>query len=521
MHRLFVVMGFVFAVAACGGSGGAPDGGGPMDSGHTPDASTPDGGENPDGSVPDAGNGGGSGDSGQPMNDAGQPDSGGLGDGGVVALVPVLPCTDSIASVYIAPTGLPAFTPSARGDIVRCAHDYTLDAGGVQSQLSGKNIAPSQITATSGTDVFRIAYRTEHRDGGEAIGTAKLFLPSNRIASQLPVIVAAHGSDGIADSCAPSMGLTDSAELTMPFAAQGYAVIAPDYAGLGNEGIQAYLDARETAYSTLDAARALRKLIAPGAFTSQVAITGHSQGGGAALAAQALVKTYGADGELGAVAVFAAEYQTRLNSFGYVTAMGITGQNVGTITNIALGVAKPPIYEMRQYALEVNFFGDADGLDGFPAAKAQALVNAINTDCLVALGAAIPATSVYVSDLTDDTLRTGFLSCVDGGTCTSPGKEMFDYLNDNILEQDSTGAPILYVQGLSDIIMVPNEEAACNVIKLTGDGAAPTVCVDSSADHTSVVTRNAAYAVSWVAARLAGQQQPPCAYTTALPTCTP
>src|SRR5581483_6235380 len=416
-----------------------------------------------------------------------------------------------VSAVYVTPAGYEA---ASLGDVLLCAHDVTLDAGDCTAQLLGKSI--TDITPTTGTDVFRIAYRTSRADGGPGASTAKVFLPLVPRSVPLPVIVVAHGTTGMADNCAPSMNATDTAEMNMPFAAQGYAVVMPDYAGLGNEGAQGYLDARDTAHSTLDAARALRKLLPDGALNDQIAIVGHSQGGGAALASQALVRSYGADGTLSAVAVFAAEYQTRLDSFGFVSAL----RQPNNLT-IGLGVAKPPIYVMRQYAYEMNQRGSSTGGDGFPAAKASSLVNAVNTECLVVLGGAVQALAPHVGDLMDDALRTGFLSCVDDGGCSGEGQALYAYLQANMLPADPQGAPVLYVQGLNDIIMPAAEEAACNVEKLNADGIVPALCVDGSADHTTVVEREASYVVKWVDATLSHAALPVCPATGSLPACTP
>jgi pimeloyl-ACP methyl ester carboxylesterase len=304
----------------------------------------------------------------------------------------------------------------------------------------------------------------------------------------------------------------------MPFAGTGYAVIAPDYAGLGNGGAQGYLDNEDTGHSALDAARALRKLV-PGAFSTKIIFIGHSQGGGASLSAQALASSYGADGEVIGIIVFAAEWQTRLNSFAYIDAL-----NSPSELTILDGVADPPIYVMRQYAYQINDVGDLSGGDGFPAAKASELVDDVQTECLTALGGVVQADGPYLRDLVDPTLSAGVLACVNGAGadagCTGTGLAFYDYLSNNILTGDPNGAPVVYIQGLADIIMPPAQEAACNIAKLEADGVPIQLCVDAAATHTNVVQRNAAYALSWVSATLAGTAVPSCTEA-GLPACAP
>ena len=40
--------------------------------------------------------------------------------------VPSIPCTDTLADVYVTPTNLPPMTHATRGDVVRCALDFSL-----------------------------------------------------------------------------------------------------------------------------------------------------------------------------------------------------------------------------------------------------------------------------------------------------------------------------------------------------------------------------------------------------------
>ncbi len=399
---------------------------------------------------------------------------------------------------------------------MRCAPDAQLSTSDESTQLSGKGV--THVTPVSATHTFRLSYRTTRAGTVEGIGTARVFLPQTARSTPLPIVVTAHGSDGLGTSCAPSKDPTGNAELSIPFASQGYAVIAPDYAGLGNDGTQGYLDNPDTAHSVLDAARALRKLI-PGAFSNQIVLVGFSQGGGAVLSAQALARAYGADGEVAAVVVFAAQWQTRLDSFAYVQALA----NPTELT-ILTGVSKPTVYVMRQYAWQMNHVGTTTGGAAFPANNADNLEGAAQTQCLVAMGASVQTFAPHVGDLFEPAFRTALLACAQSSTadpaCTGNGRAFHEFLTGNILTADAAGAPILYTQGLNDIVMDPAEEAACNLDKLRADGADVQVCVDSPAQHTDVVGRNVAFALQWVEAKLAGTSAPTCS-AAGLPTCKP
>jgi pimeloyl-ACP methyl ester carboxylesterase len=302
-------------------------------------------------------------------------------------------------------------------------------------------------------------------------------------------------------------------EIALPFAARGYAVIAPDLAGLGNEGTQAYLDNREQGQALLDGARALRKLLKSGAFSTKIVLAGYSQGGGAVLSAQALARTYGADGEVAVVASFAAQWPTRLESFGFLDLL----KRPDDLT-IALGYTKPVVAVLRTYAWFANSGRLASG--GIPLNKRDALTGSIESLCLIAFGGAMQAQAPRVRDFIDDELRQGLLACINPVTdakCTGAAREYHEFLTKNHLAADPKGAPILYVQGMLDTVMPVAEEASCNVAKLRKDGAKLTVCTDSGATHASLPDRNIAKTITRIETMLSGAPVTDCSDT--LPAC--
>ena len=118
-----------------------------------------------------------------------------------------------------------------------------------------------------------------------------------------PLMAWAHGTVGSADVCAPSFtsrSERDSRYLNH-WLAQGYAVVATDYQGLGTPGLHPYGLTRPLAYGVLDSIRAVMH----GSFgvSPRVVIFGQSQGGRAAFA----------------TAVYAKAYAPELNIVGVVT----------------------------------------------------------------------------------------------------------------------------------------------------------------------------------------------------------
>ncbi len=107
-----------------------------------------------------------------------------------------------------------------------------------------------------------------------------------------PLVAWAHGTTGVADLCAPSWQTRSFRDLAYldTWLAQGFAVVATDYQGLGTPGPHPYLATRPEAYSVLDSIRAARKAFPD--LAGKVIVVGQSQGGGAAFATAALAPDY-------------------------------------------------------------------------------------------------------------------------------------------------------------------------------------------------------------------------------------
>ncbi len=368
-------------------------------------------------------------------------------------------------------------------------------------------------------NVYRIAFRTTRGNGSAGVSTARVYLPQTPAELPLPVLVGAHPTEGIADSTAPSMSPTSNEDLALPWAGLGGAIIVPDYAGLGNEGVQGYLDNHDQAHSVLDGARALRKFLSQGALEKRVGIIGYSQGGGAALSAQALASTYG-DGDVAFVIAFAPEWPTRDNSFQFVTML----ENPDLLT-IETGISYDVVEVMRTYAYFANYVGTKHADDGFPASERSDFDGSINAMNEVVLGGWIQGVAPTISGFIDDTFRTTTLACITKGasdaSCVDPGKSFYAFMQNDYVKADPNGAKVLFVQGLADYVMPAPAEGACNVDKLVSDGLEPQVCVDAPAQHTDVVGRNTDFALSWASALLAGKDLPACTQGVIMPPCVP
>ena len=145
---------------------------------------------------------------------------------------------------------------------------------------------------------LRILYSsTDGIDGRSPVTVSgALFLPKGEPpAGGWPILAWAHGTTGIADICAPSFTGRSGRdrEYLNHWLAQGYAIVASDYQGLGTPGLHPYMQTRPAAYSVLDSVRAALSGV-PG-LANKVVVIGQSQGGGAAFATAGFAATYAPD----------------------------------------------------------------------------------------------------------------------------------------------------------------------------------------------------------------------------------
>jgi dienelactone hydrolase len=193
--------------------------------------------------------------------------------------------------------GTPARLPGRRhGDVIR-----------------HKAIGGDPAVAGSGVTQL-VIYRTQDGAGHAVPASGVVSLPKGRAPKGgWPVITWAHGTTGAADSCAPSLDSAASPvhayvayayPLFTRWLKAGYAVVRTDYQGLGTAFDHEYLIGAAEGHSVLDMVRAARRAL-PGRLSNNVIISGHSQGGHAALFAAAEAPRYTPDLRLRGTVAFA------------------------------------------------------------------------------------------------------------------------------------------------------------------------------------------------------------------------
>jgi alpha-beta hydrolase superfamily lysophospholipase len=156
-----------------------------------------------------------------------------------------------------------------------------------QRKLSGQ-------AALKGASSTLLLYSSTGLDGKPVPVSAVLSVPKGKAPKGgRPIVSWAHGTTGIADQCAPSRSNLQQGydhPLMERWIKAGYAVVRTDYQGLGTAGPHPYLNGDAEGHDVLDAVTAARQ--ADGDIANAVAISGHSQGGQAALFAAALAPKY-------------------------------------------------------------------------------------------------------------------------------------------------------------------------------------------------------------------------------------
>ncbi|RSL58836.1 hypothetical protein CEP54_007569 [Fusarium duplospermum] len=166
-------------------------------------------------------------------------------------------------------------------DFYETAKNFSVSKPGDLLKL--KPIPADNLTVPIGTAVYKIQYMSLDLDNKTTVpATAFIAVPFVRGRDPFNVIAYAHGTTGMFRGCAPSTSsfFFDYDSWT-PLIHAGYAVVATDYAGLGNnQTAHKYISSAAQANDVLYSVIAARKAF-PLDLSKKWASIGHSQGGGA------------------------------------------------------------------------------------------------------------------------------------------------------------------------------------------------------------------------------------------------
>ncbi len=416
------------------------------------------------------------------------------------------PCTEDFDAVYAAQ----AAGEDALGSVVACQADQAVDASGVAERLSAAEVVGVETKA--GYHSYRIAYRTNRGPETPGTGSGRLYVPD--LPGPRPVVVVAHGSAGLADHCAPSRYApkASSDALAMPWVASGFVTVLPDYAGLGNAGVQGYGNRVDTSYSVIDAGRAAATL--PGTLP-QVVIVGHSQGGGVALAAQALAAGYAPELEL----IAAISVAGNLGDDRTLLALRFPGLAIAGGAGVTLAVTL-----LSFYADWANVADESKGGDILHPDIRDHVVASTESECIYDLVASVNTASAdyqvpaSVGEIVDPTLRAAIVACDKSDDCDGAVAAYVQRRRANVSPPDPKGAPVLMLSGSEDV-QSPLTRQACTRDYLQAGGLVPTTCAFSGENHFTIVGASIRHALDWTEANLAGEPLPDCPDPLEYPEC--
>ena len=341
--------------------------------------------------------------------------------------------------------------------------------------VPGSIIRSEPIEAFAGAKAWRVLYRSTGLSN-ESIAVSGIVVAPDKAppAGGYPLVAWAHPTTGIARRCAPSLDthvLNTIPDLRLMIA-QGYAVAATDYAGLGTEGPHPYLVGLSAGRTVLDSVRAARALTKAG---ETFAVWGHSQGGHAVLWSGELAPTYAPDLKLVGVAAAAPAIDlAKLFKDDHSTPAG------KIFTALALSSWSKVYYV---------------GLDTIIGASDRLFVNWIGQQCLT------NRLDLFIDSLAVRFMNKQFLR--SDPVSTTPWDE---FIIRNSPGRRPPNAPLFLAQGSDDLLITPaiTQDFATGVCQNGGI----VQILEMKADHLSIAQVSASSVIAWMADRFAGKPAP-------------
>ncbi len=188
--------------------------------------------------------------------------------------------TGSAAAAIPAPKGLPDFysVPSPLSSVAGALVKY-------------QKLGSGDLHGT----VYRVMYVSKSLQNKAVPVTGLVIVPSMPPpAGGYKVVTWSHGTNGMADQCAPSLDPTSDVPLANDLLDQGWEVTSSDYQGEGTPGLMPYLAGVTSARNTIDIVRAAQKIPKANASKTYV-VWGHSEGGQTAMFALDIASSYAPD----------------------------------------------------------------------------------------------------------------------------------------------------------------------------------------------------------------------------------
>ncbi len=234
-------------------------------------------------------------------------------------------------------------TKPARGALMQSPPPRitSMTAADFTALLTAKSASLLQLAGTPvcGVDVQYIKYGTVGGAGEATDASGVLMVPTGsnaKCTGARPILMYAHGTNitksynlaNFADDTNPAF--SEAVMLAALYAAQGYILVAPNYAGYDSSSLSyhPYLNADQQSKEMIDilaaAKKALPTLISPTTASAKLFITGYSEGGFVAMAAHRAMQAAGIPVTASAPmsGPYAMAAQSDATNFGMVNAGG-------------------------------------------------------------------------------------------------------------------------------------------------------------------------------------------------------
>jgi fermentation-respiration switch protein FrsA (DUF1100 family) len=383
----------------------------------------------------------------------------------------ILPAATSGATP--APTGLPAFyaVPS----------HWPSKAPG--TYLKSEKVA---VTGLNGT-AYRVMYVSQADHAKAVAVTGYVIVPNGTAPTKGWQVVAwSHGTNGMADPCAPSLAIGNSDISTAAvnaFLAQGWAFVASDYQGEGTPGILPYIVGASAAEDTINLVRAAQHV--PGADTSNTWVEwGHSEGGQTAMFVDQLAPLYGKGLNLVGVVAGAPPSQ-----FSLLDTFLETSPYAFYIAMVAFGFHA--------------YYGAAAPLAAVLTKKGQQLLPLVTTD----VKSASECTSLLANAIAPYVAKKDFAVFQKANPWNVPSWRKLLTENDPGQFAKASPIPLLIIQGGSDE-QIPTITTLALYNHLCGLGQVAQRWIYPGQSHAGVIAPSFADMVHWMADRFSGGPNP-------------
>lgn len=360
---------------------------------------------------------------------------------------------------------------------------------------------PSQFAIPTGSSLSRILYATENFNGTIIPASAYILWPSRprHDAEKAPTVLFAHGTSGFFADAAPSAHrvLQYDYHMTFTLSQAGYAVVGPDYAGIGVEKswdgsfiphqyFASPAGGKDMLYAMEAALEAFEKRL-----SGQFAVVGHSQGGGIAWSTAELLAAEGdkhhADGSgLPDITGNASEGE------------GFKDLAQGYVGTIAMAPVTKPLtmvpFTIAMWAMTVGSilpdFEMGQWLTPLAASRVELLKKH--------QGAATVGQQLFLSEPPEALLQPGWQN-------SSYHAQALSKLAN--LGERSFAGPMLVVQGTDDIFVEKTVTSAtvAQVCKREPDSQLQLIISEGSG-HTPVISELRGTWMEWLEARFDGKQ---------------